>query len=59
MALVTAPMAVASDDGWDDGSFGFYQQRNPYPYPQQQLYTRRRGGQYYYYQPMPQQQGWW
>jgi hypothetical protein len=53
----TAPMAIASDDGWDDGSFGFFQQRNPYP--QQQLYTRRRGGQYYYYQPMPQQRGWW
>jgi hypothetical protein len=57
----TAPMAVASDDGWDNGLGFFFQQRSPNPQPQ--VYTRRRGGQYYYYQPQQgyyqPQQNWW
>jgi len=56
----TAPMAVASDDGWngsgnDDGFGGFFGQRTYYP--PQAANTRRRGGQYYYYQPT--QPSWW
>jgi hypothetical protein len=49
----TAPVDVASGDGWDDNGFGlFFQQPNPQP-----VYPRRRGGQYQYYQPM--QRSWW
>jgi hypothetical protein len=49
----TAPVAVASGDGWDDNGFGlFFQQPNPQP-----VNPRRRGGQYQYFQPM--QRSWW
>ncbi|MGV7212845.1 L,D-transpeptidase family protein [Bradyrhizobium sp. UFLA05-112] len=50
----TAPMAVASDDGWDNnGGFGFFfQPRDPNLQP---VNPRRRGGGQYW-QP---QQGWW
>ncbi|MGY8667334.1 L,D-transpeptidase [Bradyrhizobium sp. UFLA05-109] len=49
----TAPMAVASDDGWDNNGFGFFfQPRDPNPQP---VNPRRRGGNQYW-QP---QQGWW
>ncbi|MGY8677373.1 L,D-transpeptidase [Bradyrhizobium sp. UFLA05-153] len=50
----TAPMAVASGDGWDNnGGFGFFfQPRDPNPQP---VNPRRRGGGQFW-QP---QQGWW
>jgi hypothetical protein len=50
----TAPVAVASDDGWGDnnGFSFFFQQPNPQP-----VNPRRRGGQYQYFQPM--QRSWW
>ncbi|MCP3371884.1 L,D-transpeptidase [Bradyrhizobium cajani] len=53
----TAPMAVASDDGWDNGGFGFFfQQRDPYAQP----VNPRRRGQYQYYQPaQPMQRSFW
>ncbi|MBR0714992.1 L,D-transpeptidase [Bradyrhizobium liaoningense] len=51
----TAPMAIASDDGWDNGGgFFFFQPRNPNPQPQPGN-MRRRGEQYYY----PPQPRWW
>jgi lipoprotein-anchoring transpeptidase ErfK/SrfK len=51
------PMAMASDDGWDNGGFGFFfQPRDPYSQPS----PRRRSGQYQYYQPaQPMQRSWW
>jgi hypothetical protein len=53
------PMAMASDETWDNGgngAFFFFQQRNPYPQP---VYPRQRG-QYQYYQPaQPVQRGFW
>ncbi len=53
------PMAVASDDSWDNGGNGFFffqQQRNPYPQP----VNPRQRGQYQYYQPaQPMQRGFW
>ncbi|MGY2933546.1 hypothetical protein ACVWZ6_003148 [Bradyrhizobium sp. GM6.1] len=52
------PMAMASDDGWDNGSngFGFFFQRDPNPQP----VNPRRRGQYQYYQPaQPMQRGFW
>ncbi len=53
------PMAVAADDGWDNGMGFFFQQRSPYPQQQPQVY-RRGGGQYYYQQqPVYQQRGFW
>ncbi|MBR0842660.1 L,D-transpeptidase [Bradyrhizobium liaoningense] len=53
----SAPMAVASDDGWDNGGFGFFfQQRDPYAQP----VNPRRRGQYQYYQPaQPMQRSFW
>jgi hypothetical protein len=54
------PMAVASDDSWDNGGNGFFffQQRNPYPQPQP--VNPRQRGQYQYYQPaQPMQRGFW
>ncbi|UPK34118.1 L,D-transpeptidase [Bradyrhizobium sp. 186] len=54
------PMAIASDDSWDNGGNGFgffFQQRNPEPQP---VNPRRRGGQYQYYQPaQPMQRSFW
>ncbi|QPF90392.1 L,D-transpeptidase [Bradyrhizobium commune] len=58
------PMAVASDDGWDNGGNGFggngfffFGQRDPNPQPVQR---RQRGGQYQYYQPaQPMQRSFW
>lgn len=54
------PMAIASDDSWDNGGNGysfFFQQRDPYVQP---VNPRRRGGQYQYYQPaQPMQRSWW
>ncbi|MET4389135.1 hypothetical protein ABIB73_004904 [Bradyrhizobium sp. F1.4.3] len=54
------PMAVASDDSWDNGGNGFgffFQQRDPNPQP---VNPRRRGGQYQYYQPaQPMQRSFW
>jgi hypothetical protein len=50
------PMAVASDESWDNGGngFGFFFQQ---PQP---VNPRRRGGQYQYYQPMqPMQRSFW
>jgi hypothetical protein len=47
---VAAP--IASDDSWDDGSFGFFSPRNPEP---QAGNTRRRGGPPY----REVQRGWW
>ncbi|MCK1739462.1 L,D-transpeptidase [Bradyrhizobium sp. 139] len=53
------PMAMASDDGWDNGGNGFgyfFQQRDPYPQP----VNPRRRGQYQYYQPaQPMQRSFW
>ncbi len=52
------PMAMASDDGWDNGGngFGFFFQRDPNPQP----VNPRRRGQYQYYQPaQPMQRGFW
>lgn len=53
------PMAVASDDSWDNGGNGFgffFQQRSPEPQP----VNPRRRGQYQYYQPMqPMQRSFW
>lgn len=48
----TPPMDVASDDGWDNGGFFFFQPRNPQPQPGN---MRRRGEQYNY----PPQPRWW
>jgi hypothetical protein len=56
----TAPMAIASDDGWDNGGNGFgffFQPRDPYVQP---ATPRRRGGQYQYYQStQPMQRSFW
>lgn len=56
----TAPMAIASDDGWDNGGNGFgffFQQRDPNPQP---VNPRRQRGQYQYYQStQPMQRSWW
>lgn len=56
----TAPMAIASDDGWDNGGNGFgffYQQRDPNLQP---INPRRQRGQYQYYQStQPMQRSWW
>jgi len=56
----TVPMAIASDDGWDNGGNGFgffFQPRDPYVQPAN---PRRRGGQYQYYQStQPMQRGFW
>lgn len=53
------PMAMASDDGWDNGGNGFgffFQQRGPNPQP----INPRQRGQYQYYQPaQPMQRGFW
>ncbi|MFT4115533.1 L,D-transpeptidase [Bradyrhizobium sp.] len=53
------PMAIASDDGWDNGGNGFgffFQQREPTPQP----VNPRRRSQYQYYQPaQPVQRGFW
>jgi multidrug efflux pump subunit AcrA (membrane-fusion protein) len=52
------PMAMASDDGWDNGGngFGFFFQRDQNPQP----VNPRRRGQYQYYQPaQPMQRGFW
>jgi hypothetical protein len=48
---------IASDDGWDNGGFGFFfQQRDPYVQPA----NPRRRSQYQYYQPaQPMQRGFW
>ncbi|TYO66060.1 L,D-transpeptidase [Bradyrhizobium hipponense] len=55
----TAPMAIASDDSWDNGGNGFgffFQQRDPYPQP----VNPRRRGQYQYYQPaQPMPRSFW
>jgi lipoprotein-anchoring transpeptidase ErfK/SrfK len=48
----TVDVNVASGNGWDDGGFGFFFQRNPAP---QTSDPRRGGGQYY----RPVQRGWW
>ncbi|OKO81276.1 hypothetical protein AC629_25985 [Bradyrhizobium sp. NAS80.1] len=60
------PMAMASEDSWDNGgngSFFFFQQRNPYPQPVNpypQPVNPRQRGQYQYYQPaQPMQRGFW
>lgn len=56
----TAPMDIASDDGWDNGGNGFgffFQQRDPYAQP---VNPRRQRGQYQYYQPaQPMQRSFW
>lgn len=54
----TAPAMIASDDGWDNGGFGFFfQQRDPYAQP---VNPRRQRGQYQYYQStQPMQRSWW
>jgi hypothetical protein len=53
------PMAVASEDSWDNGGNGFgffFQQRDPYV----QSANPRRRSQYQYYQPaQPMQRGFW
>jgi hypothetical protein len=53
-------MAIASDDGWDNGGNGFgffFQPRDPYVQP---ATPRRRGGQYQYYQStQPMQRSFW
>ncbi|MBR0785176.1 L,D-transpeptidase [Bradyrhizobium iriomotense] len=56
----TAPMDIASDDGWDNGGngFGFFFQRDLNPQPVNP--RRQRGGQYPYYQStQPMQRSWW
>lgn len=52
------PVAMASDDSWDNGGngFGFFFQRDPNPQP----VNPRRRGPYQYYQPaQPMQRGLW